>query len=1699
MCPGRADQRPVCSGPVDQWGAVMRSGRDRTERSDGQERKRRVRRSEATAEVAETNVRNEERAVRTIQQTLGNQALQGLRKSGELDRFLSSSRPAVGPGPVDGTQAEQGASPARGGVGAPTPDGEPPTGTAAGTETTVDTPAAEATAVDDTSGGSSAVDAPAAESRSDEPIAGEPATAEVSTDATAPTTAAGETTPSGRSAPVEPPASPERVDGAVSDTATAAGPASVADDASSVEAIEESAPPVADTGDPGAEAPESEAGADAATPVGPAGRTDRPGEVEPPGSGADATAEQGRGRVEGPADRGIEGGEEPPATEAAAAETDAPVVEGAREDESTGEDGEADGSGSARAGSDRSGGTTGSGPTAESATPVSDREPTGTEEASPAPEPVAEPVGASAESGSPATGTVSDGDSTEADAGTPAGEPAGPAAPAAPGSGTRAVSQLSAAGVQPKLTVGRPNDRFEREADAVAAAVRTGQPPPIVSRLGSGSVDALALQEAEQPPETPESGEELVQTRAGIGGPGTGQVPSSTASTIRSPGPGRPVPQGVRNRIEPQLGTSLDGVQVHTGSSAARAAGSLGARAFTHGSDVFLGNGESAHDLELMAHEATHVVQQGAVADRRDGASPSADVQRFVPDWILEELNDYARYIPGWTLFTVIIGYNPLTGNDVERTPTNLVEGLLGLLPAIGPLIFDALQEYGVLGDAFEWVTGELGRLDLSLERLRDTIEAAWEDVSLVRGLDYNLEVLERHFGGLYEDVKRFAGSVVDEVMRLIREAVVGVAEELLANSETLSDAWELLKKILGTDPLRDEEVEATPTEILEDFLLLIGQEEHLRQMRERGTVEETAEWIATQIERFQGLLGQLSGLISAAWEAIQPENLPNLANNLRSLVSGIGTFLTNVWEFASTVAAEVLERIKDALLGWLADYANHIPGFHLLTVIVGRNPFTGEAVPRTAQNLIRGFITLLPGGEAVYQQLAEAGVIEGAAGRIEAALTELGITWDFVVGVFAGIWESLSIEDLVSPIETFARIVDRFGEPISRLFAFVNVVLREVFFLLLAAMNFPVDIVESIITNVMSAIADIRNDPVGFLTNMLSAIKLGFQNFFGNILTHLAGGLADWLFRGLRGAGIEPPTDLSFQSVLDFVLEVLGVTTERLWEKLAERIGQENVDRIRGAIDRLTGILEFVGDVQERGVVAIWEYVQGQLTGLWDMVIEKAREWIMERVINRAVQWLMSLLDPSGIMAVVNSVRSFIAAVQSAVEYARDILAIVADYASTIAAVARGEVGPGAEKLEQGLANAIPVAIGFLMNQLGLGNVGEKIQEIIAGLRGMVDRALTWLVDRAVSAGESVLRTLGVGGGEGEGEEETEEGGDYDGQVGETVTWSAAGNDHRLWVVTDSSGVSVMMASGAGEDVENPLEIYRDMAAEKEDPIRSDVLGLVSTAERATADIRSKAADLKTALESGDLSDGEKQRRDEEIEGLENTVKIALKSIEEKLGIVGEEGKFSGENKRLAIARLEAIRNPADVSSAMVYLESEEESGILQRYKEEYRLEYLEKKKIGDDFQWPLVYLQGRAARKRGRVGETDWIAETYGSSLPRGRPHQVEQEDGSFQTRIPDYMGLGIVGDVKDVASQSFTAQLRDFYTIAKLRDPNGQPRQVLDSSGSPVTRGQMSFELIVRGPEGSPHQTNISGPLETGTDEIHYTIVGYQEENE
>ncbi|MFI8088182.1 DUF4157 domain-containing protein [Streptomyces sp. NPDC086080] len=71
---------------------------------------------------------------------------------------------------------------------------------------------------------------------------------------------------------------------------------------------------------------------------------------------------------------------------------------------------------------------------------------------------------------------------------------------------------------------------------------------------------------------------------------------------------GKPFTGPVRQEMESRFGTDFSGVRLHTGPAAARSARAIGARAYTSGSHVVLGDGGG--DKHTLAHELTHVIQQ---------------------------------------------------------------------------------------------------------------------------------------------------------------------------------------------------------------------------------------------------------------------------------------------------------------------------------------------------------------------------------------------------------------------------------------------------------------------------------------------------------------------------------------------------------------------------------------------------------------------------------------------------------------------------------------------------------------------------------------------------------------------------------------------------------------------------------------------------------------------------------------------------------------------------------------------------------------------------------------------------------------------------------------------------------------------------------------------------------------------------------
>ncbi|MEV0081761.1 DUF4157 domain-containing protein [Saccharopolyspora sp. NPDC050642] len=104
---------------------------------------------------------------------------------------------------------------------------------------------------------------------------------------------------------------------------------------------------------------------------------------------------------------------------------------------------------------------------------------------------------------------------------------------------------------------------------------------------------------------------------------------SAVHDVLRSSG--EPLDEPVRTDMESRLGADFSDVRLHTGPAAQRSAAEIGARAYTSGNHVVIGEGGT--DEHTLAHELTHVIQQrsGPVAgtDNGNGLKMSDPSDRF--------------------------------------------------------------------------------------------------------------------------------------------------------------------------------------------------------------------------------------------------------------------------------------------------------------------------------------------------------------------------------------------------------------------------------------------------------------------------------------------------------------------------------------------------------------------------------------------------------------------------------------------------------------------------------------------------------------------------------------------------------------------------------------------------------------------------------------------------------------------------------------------------------------------------------------------------------------------------------------------------------------------------------------------------------------------------------------------------------------
>jgi hypothetical protein len=761
--------------------------------------------------------------------------------------------------------------------------------------------------------------------------------------------------------------------------------------------------------------------------------------------------------------------------------------------------------------------------------------------------------------------------------------------------------RLSAAPILPMPTIAAP------KAAAAAGPAPLGKvpPAPMISEPAAASAPrtAVALPTA-VPPASSATG------AAPLAAKPSAPIVAETKQDI-SP-IGQSLPPHVQEAIESSLSVNLDGAEVHADSRANAAAQTLSARAFAYGKHIFLGKDEKIGDLRLIAHEATHVVQQQGVPSIHRSAPGQSDayeqeaerassavmrgekftvservtsprVQRWGLSDALDKFAEWANAIPGFRMFTIVLGVNPINMSPVQRSAANILRAVVEFMPG-GALIVLALDKYGVFDKVGNWVDQQIRTLGL----VGSSIKKAVDD--FLNGLHLS-DILD--LGGVWERAKRIFTEPIDR----IKNFVVG-------------------------------------------------------------------------------------------------------------LVDGI------------------LQFIKDAILMPLAKLAEGTRGWDLLIAVLGKNPITGDPVPRTADTLIGGFMKLI-GQEEVWNNIKKANAIARAWAWFQGAVTGLIGFVSQIPSLFIQALKSLVIADIVVLPNAFIKIAKVFGDFVGKFITWAG---NSVWTLLQIIFEVVAPAVMPYLKRVGAAFKSILQNPIAFVKNLVAAAKLGFENFGANFLEHLKAGLIDWLTGSLPGVYI--PKAISLPEMGKFAMSVLGITWAQIRGKIVKALGP-NGDKIMTALETA---FDIVVALVKGGPAAAWELIKEKLTNLKDMVIEGITSFVIDTIVKKAIPKIISMFIPgagfiSAIVSIYDTVKVF-------VEKLAKMAAAVKAFVDSVVEIAEGQIGGAAKKVETALAGLLSLAISFLAGFLGLGDVASKILAVIEKVRAAVDKALdtaiAWVVDKA-------------------------------------------------------------------------------------------------------------------------------------------------------------------------------------------------------------------------------------------------------------------------------------------------------------------------------------------------------------------------------
>ena len=580
--------------------------------------------------------------------------------------------------------------------------------------------------------------------------------------------------------------------------------------------------------------------------------------------------------------------------------------------------------------------------------------------------------------------------------------------------------------------------------------------------------------------------------------------------------------------------------------------------------------------------------------------------------------------------------------------------------------------------------------------------------------------------------------------------------------------------------------------------------------------------------------------------------------------------------------------------------YARKVPGYRLVSVILGKSPITGNRVERNATNLLGALMAMIPGGGVLFDRLMETRVIQNAFEWVSGRLHSLKITWTRIKGLISDLFDYLPAR----PSNAIRKAKSLFAPIVRDIITFIKELKDKILeFIIRGALKLAGPLAEKVwgvIKKAGSVISTILKDPLGFAKNLFSAVGKGFSQFGKNIIKHIKKGLLGWLFGAIKGLDIQIPDKLDFKGILSLGLQIVGLTYANFRTKLVERLGANGERKVA----YLEKSVEVVKTLVKEGFVGLWQRVLQMIDNFKQTMIGGIQKFVIESLIMGGISWLAGLSNPVG--AVVKVVLAIYKIIKTFLERLGQILEVANSIFSSIGAIAAGKIQDAADFIEKTIAATIPVVISFLAALVPITGITSSIRGIIKKLKAPVDKAInkmiTFLVKKAKKLFSRIIGKLNKK------------------RQLPSANFKVGKAQHRIYAEKKGKKAIVLLASGAGhppdtvaaatlaekKNVKTPeaQQAVQKIGskvndADKETNAKEKKVDLTSTNKNQNAPLKALQNEIKEgAREMGEVGK-EIDKIPELVENTEGTALLRYSAVRSK--IEGKVGPYNELLKELA------------------------------------------------------------------------------------------------------------------------------------------------------------------------------------------------------